>query len=111
MIAVDGAPESCVLCQQPLGPAAADRMARFQAYMDDTLGATATDAEKAVSDAQSGHPESVSYTHLDVYKRQLDICAGVNVRREAPCRLSERTSERKSCRWIDIGQKSREWPE
>lgn len=69
VIAVDGAPESCVLCQQPLGPAAADRMARFQAYMDDTLGATATDAEKAVSDAQSGHPEFKLFQAADFVDR------------------------------------------
>lgn len=57
VIAVDGAPASCVLCQQPLGPAAADRIIRFQAYMDDTLGATATAADNAVSDTKSGLPE------------------------------------------------------
>ncbi|CAP56766.1 AAA family ATPase [Gluconacetobacter diazotrophicus] len=56
VIAVDGAPASCVLCQQPLGPASAERMTRFQAYMDDTLGAAATAAEKAVSEGQSGLP-------------------------------------------------------
>ena len=69
VIAIDGAPESCVLCQQPLGPAAADRMIRFQAYMDDTLGATAMAAEKAVSDAQIGIPEFKLFQAADLVDR------------------------------------------
>ena len=54
---VEASPASCVLCQQPLGPTAADRMMRFQAYVENRLGVTATNAEKAVSDAQLVVPE------------------------------------------------------
>ena len=69
VIAVDGAPASCVLCQQPLGMAAADRMTRFQAYMEDTLGTAATAAEKAVSDAQIGIPELKLFQAADFVDR------------------------------------------
>lgn len=69
VIDVDGRPASCVLCQQPLGPAAADRMTRFQAYMDDTLGSAATAAEKAVTDAQSGLAEFKLFQAADFSDR------------------------------------------
>ena len=52
----DGKDAACVLCQQPLQPDGADRMKRFQTYMDDTLDTAATLAEKAVSDAAIGSP-------------------------------------------------------
>lgn len=42
---------ACVFCQQPLLPDGAERMQRFQKYMDDTLDVAATKAEKAVTDA------------------------------------------------------------
>lgn len=69
VIAVDGTPASCVLCQQPLGPVAADRMMRFQAYMDDILGAAATAAERAVADAQSSLPEFKLFQAADFVDR------------------------------------------
>lgn len=43
----DGA--RCVLCQQPLQPAAADRMRRFQAFMTDTTERDAAAAENALT--------------------------------------------------------------
>jgi energy-coupling factor transporter ATP-binding protein EcfA2 len=51
VVSEDDEPSACVLCQQPLLPEGASRMQRFQKYMDDTLDAAATMAEKAVADA------------------------------------------------------------
>lgn len=47
----DTSPAACVLCQQPLLEDGAQRMQRFQKYMDDTLDVAATKAEKAREDA------------------------------------------------------------
>jgi energy-coupling factor transporter ATP-binding protein EcfA2 len=49
-------PAACVLCQQPLLPDGAARMQRFQAYMDDTLDTSASQAEQAIADAKAGLP-------------------------------------------------------
>jgi len=65
VIALSDAPASCVLCQQPLGPVAAGRMTRFQAYIDNVLGATASTAEKMVSDALDGLPEFKLFQAVD----------------------------------------------
>lgn len=62
-------PASCVLCQQPLAPDAADRMVRFQAYMDDALGTAATAAEKAVTDAQAALPQFKLFQATDFADR------------------------------------------
>ena len=69
VVTIADAPASCVLCQQPLAPAAADRMTRFQAYMDDALGTAATAAEKAVTDAQSALPEFKLFQATDFVDR------------------------------------------
>jgi energy-coupling factor transporter ATP-binding protein EcfA2 len=69
VIALDDAAASCVLCQQPLGSAAADRMARFQDYMNDALGTAATAAEKAVTEAQTGLPEFKLFQASDLADR------------------------------------------
>ena len=50
----EAGPAACVLCQQPLLPDGAERMQRFQEYMNDKLTYAATEAEKAVADATSG---------------------------------------------------------
>jgi energy-coupling factor transporter ATP-binding protein EcfA2 len=47
----EGEDAACVLCQQPLKHDGADRMRRFQAYMDDTLDTAAVHSEQAVTDA------------------------------------------------------------
>ncbi|MBL8652354.1 MAG: AAA family ATPase [Sphingopyxis sp.] len=51
VLASDSGPAACVLCQQPLREDGAERMQRFQKYMDDTLDVAATKAEKALADA------------------------------------------------------------
>lgn len=66
---VGGAPASCVLCQQPLESVAADRMLRFQAYMDDKLGTAATAAEQAVLKARGGLPTFVLLEATDFVDR------------------------------------------
>jgi energy-coupling factor transporter ATP-binding protein EcfA2 len=68
---IDGAPAACVLCQQPLEAGAADRMTRFQAYMDDALGGAATAAEKAVTDAQVGLAE-LKLIHTADYAERIE---------------------------------------
>ncbi|MGH7102818.1 MAG: AAA family ATPase [Acetobacteraceae bacterium] len=47
----------CVLCAQPLLADGADRLRRFQKYMDGTLGLAATEAERAVSEAAASVPD------------------------------------------------------
>jgi energy-coupling factor transporter ATP-binding protein EcfA2 len=56
-----GHPAACVLCQQPLLADGAERMQRFQAYMDDTLDSAASQAEQAVADAKANLP---TLTHI-----------------------------------------------
>lgn len=51
VLASGTSPAACVLCQQPLLDDGAQRMQRFQKYMDDTLDVAATKAEKACEDA------------------------------------------------------------
>ena len=54
----------------------------------------------------AGVPEPVSYTHLDVYKRQ-DICGGQNCRRQDTVQDSpSRTADRKEAENGNIGQKT-----
>lgn len=47
---------ACVFCQQPLLPDGAERMQRFQAYMDDTLDTAASAAERSVVEAIAALP-------------------------------------------------------
>lgn len=47
----DGSDAACVLCQQPLSASGADRMNRFQTYMEDALGKAAKEAKVAVDAA------------------------------------------------------------
>lgn len=66
---LDSGAASCVLCQQPLASEAADRLRRFQAYMDDALGAAATAAEKAVTEAQNALAEYKLFQAADFADR------------------------------------------
>jgi energy-coupling factor transporter ATP-binding protein EcfA2 len=66
---LEGEPASCVLCQQPLEPQAADRMSRFRAYMDDALGRAATQAESAVSQAKLGLADFKVFLAADFAER------------------------------------------
>ncbi|GAB5460209.1 MAG: AAA family ATPase [Hoeflea alexandrii] len=47
----DGSDAACVLCQQPLSAAGADRLERFQTYMEDALGRAAREAKSALDKA------------------------------------------------------------
>ncbi len=57
VLTIDAGDAACVLCQQPLLNTGAQRMQRFQAYMDDTLDTAATDAEQAVAAAIAALPD------------------------------------------------------
>ncbi|MBI1869125.1 MAG: AAA family ATPase [Methylocystis sp.] len=48
--------ETCVLCQQPLGAEASDRMGRFQAFVSGSLAETADQAETVVTQAITSLP-------------------------------------------------------
>ncbi|MAY30715.1 MAG: hypothetical protein CL627_16195 [Aurantimonas sp.] len=62
-------PAACVLCQQPLSNDGAERMKRFQAYMDDTLDKAASEAERSVDEAKSALPTLAKLDADDFYKR------------------------------------------
>lgn len=64
-----GADANCVLCQQPLSPDAAERMQRFQAYMDDTLDTAAAKAEEALVEAIEAIPVFKQFTADDFAER------------------------------------------
>jgi len=73
VVAKDDGAAACVLCQQPLEPAAADRMKRFRAYMDDALDSAATTAEKAVADAKTGLAEFKLFHAADYPERTEQV--------------------------------------
>ena len=49
--------ESCVLCHQPLGPEASERLKRFQEFVSGTLSEAAELAEKKVAQAEETLPD------------------------------------------------------
>lgn len=71
VIGSEGDAAACVLCQQPLQPGGADRMRRFQGYMDDTLDKAASAAEQAVVDARTALP-ALTKLGADDFPQRLD---------------------------------------
>jgi hypothetical protein len=57
--------ETCVLCQQPLGAEASERMGRFQAFISGALAETADQAETAVAEAITSMPKIETFTSKD----------------------------------------------
>lgn len=73
VLSVDDKPSACVLCQQPLRPDGLGRMQRFQKYMDDTLDAAATQAEKAINERIASLHELTSLRSADFADRLEQI--------------------------------------
>lgn len=70
---VDKGDAACVLCQQPLQEAAADRMERFRKYMDDALDAVARESEAVVSDASASIPSLETLLSADFQVRTEQV--------------------------------------
>ena len=71
VVGTDAEAAACVLCQQPLLPEGADRMTRFQRYMDDTLDRAASLAERSVAEAETGLP-ALPKLRADDFANRLD---------------------------------------
>lgn len=67
----EGDTAACVLCQQPLLREGADRMQRFQTYMDDTLDKAASLAEGAVAVAKAALP-ALAKLRADDFPERLE---------------------------------------
>lgn len=67
----DGSDAACVLCQQPLSAAGADRLERFQTYMEDVLGKTARTAKSALEKAMAEIP-SLPLLHSEDFADRLE---------------------------------------
>ncbi|WP_260694431.1 AAA family ATPase [Rhizobium leguminosarum] len=67
----DGSDAACVLCQQPLSAAGADRMDRFRTYMEDALGKAAREAKSAVEKAMEEFP-LLPYFHSEDFADRLE---------------------------------------
>ena len=65
VLSTPDATETCVLCQQPLGAEASDRMGRFQAFVSGSLAATADQAETAVTQAITSLPQAEIFASRD----------------------------------------------
>lgn len=82
--------ENCVLCHQPLSPAASDRLARFQAFVSGTLTTTADEAEAKVTQAIETLPKLDLYDSKDwptrleqIRKRKPDLADKLAAFKEA----------------------------
>lgn len=64
---------ACMLCQQPLLPEGANRMKRFQAYMDDALDRAASLAQDAVTEARAALPALTKLRADDFSERLKQI--------------------------------------
>jgi energy-coupling factor transporter ATP-binding protein EcfA2 len=69
----DGGDPACVLCQQPLSTAGADRMQRFQTYMEDVLGKASKEARSAVEKAMEEIPALAVFRSEDFADRLEQI--------------------------------------
>lgn len=69
----DGSDAACVLCQQPLTPVGADRMQRFQTYMEDALGTAARETRSAVDKAMETLPALAVFESEDFADRLEQI--------------------------------------
>lgn len=67
----DGGDAACVLCQQPLSAAGADRLERFQTYMEDSLGNAAREARSALEKAMAEIP-SLPSIHSEDFADRLE---------------------------------------
>ena len=57
--------ETCVLCQQPLGAEASERLSRFQAFVNSSLAEAADHAESVVAQAIASVPKIEIFTSKD----------------------------------------------
>ena len=85
--------EECLLCQQPLGDAAADRMRRFEEFVGSDLESRAREADLRVETLQEAmrrapairadevQPE-LEHAHGDLYSAVEGLVAGLNQRRD-----------------------------
>lgn len=79
-----GVEESCLLCHQPLSPAASERLGRFQAFVAGALATAADQAEAKVAAAIIGLPKLATFTSKDwparlaqIRKRDAELAAAI----------------------------------
>lgn len=79
-----GVEESCLLCHQPLSPAASERLGRFQAFVGGALATAADQAEAKVAAAIVGLPKLATFTSKDwptrleqIRKRDAELATAI----------------------------------
>jgi energy-coupling factor transporter ATP-binding protein EcfA2 len=82
----DGIEESCLLCHQPLSPAASERLGRFQAFVSGALATAADQAEAKVAATIIALPRLTTFTskdwptHLEqIRKRDAEMAAAITI--------------------------------
>ncbi len=81
-----GVEENCLLCHQPLSPAASERLGRFQAFVGGALATAADQAEAKVAAAIIALPKLATFTSKDwptrleqIRKRDAELAAAITV--------------------------------